>query len=382
MGSRGGETLKKRPYGGLLERGRADIIDIEGSRVKTSRITTSLCTIAALAALFTGNYAPASPGIAGADVLKIPVEARGWGLGQAYSVIGDDASCMMYNPAGLCLSSERQLQFTHLSMLEGTYHESLLAALPLARWGSAGVLFNYRGMPEINNGTYTEDPPVTVYDTVLGGYLSFRFSHLMPGVRMVSPLSVGLGIKKVWMTILPVTQDSGAVGAVALDWGFLLQLDPFRIGLSGQNFGGGFKFPGGAEGESDPLPSTMHFALGAIPFEDAGNFLIVAIEDASYVGVSTKQKEGDGYRKISESLNTFSIGAEYWRLKKMGVRFGYTIPWGPEKSSYAGAQGISVGGSVRIFSDWLTYQIDIAYRPYHIGADRQDAFSLSLGIKF
>lgn len=351
----------------------------------TTRFPKALFLLAVLAALPASGPTWASAGIAGADVLKTPVDARGWGVGQAFSVIGDDAGAMMYNPAGLCLSSEREFRFTHLSMLEGTYHEALMMAHPLGRWGTGGITYLYRGSPDIDNGPLVSDlPPIPAhaYDSVLGGYVSFRFSHLLPGVRTISPLSVGFGIKRVSMTMgytKGVAKDVYKVSAIALDWGFLLQLDPFRLALSGRNFGGDYHFQSGPD---EPLPQTLHTALGVIPYEDSGNFAIIALENASYVGVSASERVEKQTITVSESLSTFSIGAEYWRLKKMGVRLGYMVPWGPEKESYTGAKGLSVGASIRIFSDWLTYQIDLAYHPYVIGSAHQDALSLSLGMRF
>ena len=385
MERKGGETLIFRRKRGLLEREEADIIYIVRNKVAPYRFPRILMALAAASMLAAPAPVWASPGVAGADVLKTPVEARGWGIGQAYSAVGDDAGAMMYNPAGMCLSSEREFRFTHLSMMEGTFHESLLASYPLGRWGMGGITYLYRGSPDVDNGPYVADiPPIPAhaYDSVLGGYLSFRFSHLMPGVRTVSPLSVGLGIKMVNMTLgytKGVSKDLYQAKAIALDWGFLLQLDPFRVSLSGRNFGGDYNFESGPD---EPLPQTLNIALGIIPYEDAGNFMIVALESASYVGVSATERIGEQTVTTSESLNTFSIGAEYWRLKKMGVRMGYIIPWGAEKTSYAGAKGLSVGASIRIFSDWLTYQIDIAYHPYTLGASRQDALSLSLGVRY
>jgi hypothetical protein len=386
----GGETLISTHSRGLLECGLTDIIYIERNKVATNRSPQTLFALATAALLAACAPAWASPGVAGADVLKTPVEARGWGIGGAYSVVGDDAGAMMYNPAGLCLTSEREFRFTHLSMMEGTFHEALLASYPLGRWGTGGITYIYRGTPEIDNGPFAvipgKDPvpdvPVHAYDTVLGGYVSFRFSHLLPGVRTVSPLSVGLGIKQVSMTlgyIKGVAKDFYKAKAIALDWGLLLQLDPFRVSLSGRNFGGDFSF---LAGQDEPLPQTLSVGLGVIPYEDSGNFMIVALENSSYVGVAASEKTEEETITVSESLSTFSIGAEYWRLKKMGVRIGYMVPWGPEKSSYQGAKGLSVGASIRVFSDWLTYQVDIAYHPYKIGASRQDALSLSLGVRY
>lgn len=334
---------------------------------------------ASLACAALASRAFAGAGIAGADVLKIPVEARAWGLACAYSAIADDVGAMAYNPAGLALATEKEIRFTHLSLLESANFESLLGALPMGRWGTLGAMFLHRSVPTIDNGPYIQPPlgAVEVNDTVFGVYTAFRFSHVLPGVRATSPLTMGAGFKQIRMTI-----GYYSTTAAALDFGMLLILDPFRFALSMQNFGGGYSFIGGTEGEADPLPQTLRTAVSWAMYEDTRHSFVSTMENASYVGVSTTQREGEILRGVSEKKSVLGFGIEYWRLRKMGVRIGYMQPWSANASDYAGSRGIAMGGTFRIFTDWLAYQIDMAYRPISIGTSRQDAFSISLSVRF
>jgi len=333
-----------------------------------------------VAALSLSARAFAGAGVAGADILKIPVEARGWGLANAYSAIADDVGAMACNPAGLALSGEREVRFTYLKLLEGTSFESLLGSYPLGRWGSVGVMLVWRQIPTIDNGTLVlgTTKPVDVSDGVTGGFISARFSHLLPSVPFASPFSMGIGLKNVSQHIGGLTAS-----ATAVDIGLRATYDLFRLALVVQNMGGGIAFPGTIAQESDAMPQTLHEAIAFVPYEDSSASLTLAIENASYVGVSSSQKFGDEVRTASESLDIFSFGAEYWRLKKMGVRLGYMAPYGKGgKDSYAGAKGLSVGVSFRVYSRLVAYQVDIAYRPFSIGSDKQDAGTLSLGLRF
>jgi hypothetical protein len=321
----------------------------------------------------------AGAGVAGADVLKVPVEARGWGLANAYSAIADDCGAMSSNPAGLALSGEREVRFTYLHMLEGSSYESLLGAYPLGRWGSVGMMFVWRQIPTIDNGQSVEGitRPIDVSDSVWGAYVAARFSHLMPSVRFASPVAVGLGIKS-------VTQHIGNISAAAtaVDVGVRVTFDVFRFALVLKNMGGGVSFPGTIVQESDALPQTLHEAIAFVPYEDSGASLVLTVENASYLGVSSEQKFGEVVRNASESLELISIAAEYWRLKKMGVRLGYQAPYGAGAPANAAAQGLCFGVTFRIFTQWVAYQIDIAYRPVPFGSERQDAGTLSLGLRF
>jgi hypothetical protein len=321
----------------------------------------------------------AGAGVAGADILKIPVEARGWGLANAYSAIADDVGAMAYNPAGVARSGEREVRFTYLRMLEGSSYESLLGAYPLGRWGSVGLMFVWRQVPTIDNGSLVlgETTPISVSDGITGVFVSARFSHLMPSVRFASPFSFGLGIKS-------VTQHIGGFSAssTAVDLGLRATYDLFRLALVLQNMGGGVTFPGTIVQESDALPQTLREAIAFVPFEDSSASLTLAIENASYVGVSSQQKFGNEVRNATESLDLLSYGAEYWRLKKMGVRLGYLQPYGEGAKTYSGARGLSVGVSFRVFARLVAYQLDIAYRPFALGSDKQDAGTVSLGLRF
>lgn len=352
--------------------------------------------IAALAtALLAGwtSLARAGAGVAGADILKIPVDARGWGMGMAYSAIADDVGAIAYNPAGLSASNMRELRLTGMQLIEDTVFFSSLLSWPMGRWGTLGGVVLFRTLPRINNqGTSTRPllcsgsdcSGVDVSDIVLGGYVSCRFSHLLPGVRIVAPLSVGLGIKQATMRIAGFKAD-----ATAVDLGLLLALDTIRIALAGQNLGGGYTFPGTTESEADALPQTLRVSLAVVAYEDASNSFIMAIEDASYVGVSSTQRFDDNNdgtydrsRTARESLNLAGFGAEYWRLKVMGVRLGYVLPWGSGASTYIGGRGMAAGASFRMFTRAIAWQFDVAYRPLSLGSDRQDGVIVSTSLRF
>lgn len=328
--------------------------------------------------------AHAGAGIAGADVLKMPVEARGWGLATAYTAIADDVGAIGYNPAGLALSGEKELRLTYLKLIGGASYESILAAYPLGRWGSAGVLFQFRQVPDVDNGPAVLDTPdssgfvhpIEVHDSVYGGYLACRFSHLLPGVKFIEPVAVGLGAKKLNSTLGGFT-----AGTVLADLGLRVTFDAIRFGVAVNNLGGGYRFAGTTDAEV--MPTTLRFAVAVVPIEDAASSLALTVENASYVGVTAGEKQADDSVKSShESLDVLAVAAEYWRLKKMGVRLGYTSPWGEGAATATSLRGIALGLSFRVFTSHAAYQMDIAYRPLALGTERQDAGTISLGLRF
>jgi len=321
----------------------------------------------------------AGSGVAGADILKIPVEARGWGLGTAYSAIADDVGAMAYNPAGLSSSDMREVRLTYMGLFEGTNLWSVLFSFPAGRWATLGGMMIVRTLPTIANQGTDNRPllgptSVNASDSVFGLYAAFRFSHLLPGVRIVSPLPIGMGIKQVNMNIAGFKAN-----ATATDIGLLLALDTIHLALVGQHLGGGYSFPGALE--ADALPQTLRIAFAVVAYEDASNSLMLALEDASYIGVSSRQKFGDTIKTVRESLNVLGIGAEYWRLKKMSVRLGYVQPWGSGSNTFTSGRGLALGISFRFFTTRISYQIDAAYRPLSLGSKQQDAVVFSLTLR-
>lgn len=362
---------------------------IKGAGETCHRLAMDCLAIAvAVCMLVPAGRAEAGAGVAGADILKIPVDARGWGMGMAYSAVGDDVGAIAYNPAGLSLSNMREVRLTGMTMIEDAFLFSAMISWPVGRWGTLGAMILNRSIPAIQNFNSLrfegDVSSVRVRDRVLGGYIACRFSHLLPEVRWISPLSVGLGIKQVSMQI-----SGFKTNATAVDLGLLLTLDTIRLALVGQNLGGGYTFAGTAEAEADSLPQTLRTAIAIVAYEDASNSLMLAIEDASYIGVASTQKfddNGDGVfdrtTRARESLNVAGFGAEYWRLQKMGVRIGYVLPWGVGANTYTGGRGIAAGATFRMFTRAIAWQFDIAYRPISLGSDRQDTVIFSTSMRF
>ncbi|MDI6735494.1 MAG: PorV/PorQ family protein [bacterium] len=62
-------------------------------------------------------------GKSAATFLKISVDARASGMGEAYVGLAEGVSCIYYNPAGLVQSKTREATFMHNAYFEGINHE-------------------------------------------------------------------------------------------------------------------------------------------------------------------------------------------------------------------------------------------------------------------
>lgn len=86
----------------------------------------AVCT-AALAAFLLPALASAfgAAGAASSPYLKLPMGARGTGMGEAFSGIANDVNALYYNPAGLTAMDAAQLQLMHLEGFGGVRYENL-----------------------------------------------------------------------------------------------------------------------------------------------------------------------------------------------------------------------------------------------------------------
>lgn len=79
--------------------------------------------------------------------LRQDAAARGSALGGAGTAVADDASALLWNPAGLARLSKPEVQATHVVLFEDTSLDFAAGAAPLKRWGTvaAGYLMQSSG---------------------------------------------------------------------------------------------------------------------------------------------------------------------------------------------------------------------------------------------
>jgi len=161
--------------------------------------------------------------------LKIDSGARAAALGGAYSAAGDDAASIFYNPAGVSLSENKELEISHTEWLQGLRNENLAYIQPLGKsytvFGGANVLLS-GGMDK--------------YDTLgvkTGSFNSYE------GVFSLG-LSAALGwdcysayaLKAFYQKV-----DKESASAFAWDAGLLKVAGDWRFGVSVANMGAKLK---------------------------------------------------------------------------------------------------------------------------------------------
>lgn len=252
--------------------------------------------IASLSAvlLALNSISAAGPGTTTGELLKIPVNARAVGMGEAFVGMADDSSSLYWNPAGLSLARQKEVTFGHSSLLEGIHYEHLAFMAPGDNY-SIGASMSYLGYGSIagydqfNNAIGDQ----TAYAYILNGGMS---------TMLKDRLSLGVSASILRQTLADESAGTfaGNFGATYLFTRHPLQAD-YRLGLSVLNVGPGLKFVS----ERDPLPRKIKLGAAVLHLKEWPLNLTADL---------TFPNDNDTY---------FGIGSEYWFKQLVALRLGY-----------------------------------------------------------
>jgi len=297
----------------------------------------------------------------GLQFLKIDMSPRTAAMGGAYLLIGDDATAMFSNPAGISSFEGKVDVFaSRTTWIADITYNAFGAIVNLDNWGSFGIS---AVMPDYGTieGTIVADNEQGYESTGnldVGAYAV----GLSYGRRLSSQFSIGGQVKYVGQNLGSSVLNDGSevenkVDGLAFDFGTIYYpgFKSFRFGMSIRNFSEEFKYE--KEGFQLPLTFTIGIAMDVMDLisEDHSDKLLVAI-DALHP------------RDYSERLH---FGAEYQLMSMFAFRAGYKYNYDIES--------FSVGmGFMKEFGG-IGVKIDYAYSDI----DYFDAINrFSLGISF
>jgi hypothetical protein len=186
--------------------------------------------IAFLLVLFTNVLfaATASEGKTGLSFLKVGVDARAVGMGEAYTALSEDASATFWNPAGLVNAAHSNVLFNHNAWIEGINGEFAAIAFVKIKsaWGFHIRSFNI-GDIQVRGDSPTAEP----LDNTSAHYLSAGLSY----ARRLNPsLNFGVTLKYLFEKIYV---ESATGYAVDLGLTYRLPFPNMRLGAVIQNLG-------------------------------------------------------------------------------------------------------------------------------------------------
>jgi len=241
-----------------------------------------------------GDYAGGSAGIPVLGFLKLPVSARGVGMGAASRTTDEEATSMLGNPASLGLVGDYYYAVSHTDVLGEFRHEDLAFTYPTASFGNFGGSANILAATEFEDARDIDEnrSHPSAYDAALG--LSYA--------RTLWQDRVGAGARL--DLIHSEVAGAGANGyAVSMGALFMLVHD-LRLAFTLDNLSHGIRYDQHADAPIEPLPLALGVELGKPLLDDRWSAQVGATQG-------------------NDGVTHYYGGVEWRMLKYLVVRAGY-----------------------------------------------------------
>ena len=264
-------------------------------------------------------------GISTAQFLKIGVGGRAAALGEAFVAIADDASALYWNPAGLVLSNQNQVMFSHNEWVVDIKHEFLGAVYHFGTNDAIGISFI---------SLHMEDMPVTTEFQPFGTGQYFSYGDIAIALsyskKMTEQFSFGGTIRYIEETL-----DKLKMRGVMIDLGtfYWTGLGSTRFAVTISNFGNELSPDGEvvlwgkrtkSEWQSFSPPTIFRIGFALEPYEDEIHKLTTSIQ----------------LNHPNDNSENVAIGAEYSWRRLLYLRGGYKI--NVDEQNYSFGAGITV----------------------------------------
>ena len=255
--------------------------------------------------------------------------ARTIGMGGAFVGAADDASAVVWNPAGLALLVPNEVRFESARLYEDTMVNSLNFAVPGNKLPSFGL-----SVVSLNSGQFDRTNDM---NDPLGSFSEGETAYILSVARSINPrFALGANVKLIRQTV----EDFTGTG-VGFDLGAIANVTPaLRIGASVLNVGG----PG----------ITLRDTKETYPMEVRGGFSYAVLRGRGLITAEVDQASGPGLRLRG--------GSEYWVQPMFALRVGMDDqnPSGGMSYRFAGHYQFDYG--VLDHPLGLTHRIGLTYR--------------------
>jgi hypothetical protein len=289
-------------------------------------------TAAAVALVLSAGPAKAAEqedGGAPGSWLSTYVTARTLGLGGAFVGVADEATAVVWNPAGLATLVPNELRFETARLFEDTSINAFNFAVPGNRLPSFGLSIVSLSSGNFDRTNELNDP--------LGSFNEGETAYIFSMAKTLNPrFALGTNVKLVKQSI----EDSNGTG-VGFDLGALYNVTPnIKVGVSALNVGG---------------PNiTLRDTKETYPLEIRGGFSAVVLNGRGLITAEMDQASGPGMR--------FRGGSEYWVQPSIGLRIGMDDqePAGGLSYRFSGKYQFDYG--VMDHALGLTHRLGLTYR--------------------
>ena len=331
----------------------------------------TLKRIIIILAIFSWNSISWSQGVSkigttAAPFLQIGAGSRATALGEAYTAVGEDASSLYWNPAGIDNYGGNDVVFNYSDWFGGMKYVNADAVLHLGDIGSFGASITSFSTPEMIVRTVDEPEGLgTKFDAddiALGiGYAK----------RITDRFSFGANFKYISRRIWHMNAS-----AIAMDFGILYQLPwkNLKLGMAIQNFGSKLQIQGAdaivfhdieptMSGNNDQVMSSLYTKEWALPlsFKFGLSYKLQFADDHNILLAAD-------YIHPNDNVQSVNMGGEYGFLNTVFFRVGYKSMFVKDATF-----GLTCGGGIKL----SFAQVDYSYMKLeYLGSVQQ--FSVSL----
>jgi hypothetical protein len=283
-------------------------------------------------------------GQTGMQFLKVDASARAAAMGGAYSMVGDDASAMFYNPAGIGKMQNKLDFFSgRTQWIADINYTAAALAKSFGNWGVVGVnvLFADYGDDMIGTRVASNEKGYERTGAVDVGAYAFGLSYAK---SLTDMFTIGGSVKYTGqqlgesIIIAGGATKENKIHALAFDFGtiFYPGFESLRVGMSVSNFSGDVKY----FDEAFQLPLT--FRIGAAMdvldiFGEHESPLLLAV-DALHP------------RDYTERVH---VGGEYLFKNMIALRAGYKFNYDEE--------GLTAGIGLKYSVAGVNLKLDYSY---------------------
>ncbi len=257
------------------------------------------------------------------------VTARTLGLGGAFVGVADDASAVIWNPAGLAQLVPNELRFETARLFEDTSINAINFAVPGNKLPSFGLSIVYLSSGDFERTNNLNDP--------LGTFQEGETAYILSMAKSVNTrFALGTNVKVVRQSV----EDFAGTG-VGFDVGAIYALTPsIKVGASALNIGG---------------PSiTLRDSKETYPIEFRAGFSAQVLRGRGLLTAELDQSEGPGMR--------VRAGTEYWVQNSVALRVGMDDQEPSGGLSYRFADRYQFDYGVLDHALGLTHRLGLTYR--------------------
>lgn len=287
------------------------------------------------------------------NFLNLPVSSHAAALGgKNISLMEDDISLALQNPALLSGVSDKTVGFSFMTYMQGTNTGAAAYSQQVRERGSWGVHAHFVG--------YGSTKETLVNGEVVGNFkpldlcVAGQYSHILS-----EHWAGGVTAKVIYSNYGPY---SSCALAADLGLNYYDEKSDLSISIAARNLGGQIKSFGN---KRDRLPADLEVgfskSLGHAPIR-----ISVTMFDLTRWSKDDYFTTGEKIKGGSIFMNHFAVGAEWLITSKFYAGLGYNFRRGYEMNAAGSshAAGLSFGGGMNL----KRVKVGVAYAKYHVSA--------------